>query len=112
MTWERFVDIVQRHRLLYGILLAIVIGMLLVAISMSLYVTSGASQLDLSRPGYEKARTQVNATKEDNFDSVGPINAGVISEFQKLFDKRRETIDASDNFDSSVLDDSQLRLSE
>jgi hypothetical protein len=80
---------------------------------MSLYVTSGASQLDLSRPGYERARTQVDESKEDNtFETNGAISSDIISEFQVLYEKQRAKLNASDKFDSSIVDDTQLRLNE
>lgn len=114
MNGSRFAEVIQRHRLLYGVLSAICIGLLLTVISMSLYISSGASQLDLSRPGYERARTQVNEISDDEerFNATGPMNVSVVDEFQELFSKRRATINASDSFDSAVLDDAQLKLSE
>lgn len=113
MNWARVIETIQRHRLVYAIIGAICIGLLLTAVSMSLYVTSGASQLDLSRPGYERARTQVDESKEDDsFKANGPIDTEVIGEFQALYQKQRAKLNASDKFDSAVIDDTQLRLSE
>lgn len=113
MNWAHVSAVIQRHRFIYAIAGAIVVGLLLTITSMSLYITSGASQLDLSRPGYERARTQVVEPKEDEkFDSSGPINVNVIDEFQKIFTKHRTALSNTDNFDSSVLDDAQLRFDE
>lgn len=113
MNWAHIVEIIQRHRLVYGVIGAICIGLLLTAISMSLYISSGASQLDLSRPGYEKARTEIDESKEvARFETNGPLNMSVIDEFQKLFTGHREKLNALDDFESTALDDSQLRLAE
>jgi len=111
MNWAHLSGVIQRHRLVYGIAGAICVGLLLTVISMSLYISSGASQLDLSRPGYERARTQVDESKDEgSFSPNGPMNAGVIDEFQKLYTKNRTKLNGSDNFDSAVIDDTQLRL--
>lgn len=113
MNWAHISDVIQRHRLAYGIIGAICIGLLLTVVSMSLYISSGASQLDLSRPGYERARTQVDESKEDErFAANGPINTDVINEFQKLYTKNLTRLNGSDKFDSAIIDDTQLRLNE
>lgn len=113
MNWERISGIIQRHRLAYGVFGAICIGLLLTMVSMSLYISSGASQLDLSRPGYERARTQVDESKDDErFETSGPVDTKSLSEFQRLFTKNRTKLNASDKFDSAVIDDTQLRLGE
>ena len=113
MSWQRFSEFAKRHRLAYGIASAIGLGLLLTVISMSLYISSGASRLDLSRPGYEKARADVVETQEDDtFSATGPMNVETIDEFQKLYSAHRTTLSALDNFESTVMDDTQLRLSE
>lgn len=113
MNWAHVVEIIQRHRLVYAVTGAIGIGLLLTVISMSLYISSGASRLDLSRPGYEKVRTQVTEDDGDeSFSANGPMNESVVDDFQKLFTKHRDNLNASDDFDSTVIDDAQLRLSE
>lgn len=113
MNWTRISGAVQRHRFAYAITGAISIGLLLTVISMSLYISSGASQLDLSRPGYERARTQVDESKDDErFTASGPMNSDVIDEFQKLYAKNRTKLNGSDKFDSAIIDDTQLRLNE
>lgn len=113
MNWARIIQVIQRHRLVYGIAGAIGIGLLLTVVSMSLYISSGTSQLDLSRPGYERARTQVDESKEDEqFVANGPINTEVINEFQRLYTKQRTKLNGSDKFDSAIIDDTQLRLTE
>ena len=112
MNWAHFAEIIQRHRLVYAVSAAIGMALLLSAVSMSLYISSGASQLDLSRPGYEKARTEIDESKsEARFEATGPMNASVIDEFQKLFTGHRDKMNALDDFDSTALDDTQLRLS-
>lgn len=110
-TTERFVALVERHRLVYGVVFALLISMLLTAISMALYVSSGASRLDLSRPGYEHAREAVQRdSTEDSFSSTGPLNSDVADDFQKRFTKHRERLNKLDTFGTNALDDSELQI--
>lgn len=99
------------HRLTVAIGLAIVIALLMTTLSVSLYIRSGASRLDLSRPGYEKVREQVTTDNEsDTFSPSGPMNVEVVDQFQSLYTKKRAAIGKLDPFSPSVLDDDSIRL--
>lgn len=99
------------HRLTGAIALSILIALVLTMISVSLYIRSGASRLDLSRPGYEKVREQVsNEDENDTFSASGPMNVDVIDEFQALYTKKRATIGKLDPFSPTVLEDDSIRL--
>ena len=111
LSWERIQRIIDRHRLTYGIAGALVIAALLTTISMALYVSSGASRLDLSRPGYEKVRSDVQQdSEESDFSASGPMNSAVAEDFQKRFTKHRDTLSKLDNFSSNALDDDELQI--
>lgn len=88
----------DKHRFMIMIVLSIFISSVLVAISMALYYSSGAAQLDLSRPGYKDVRAQViNNDNFQNYSSSGPINQTTISEFSVLYaeqSKKTESVDA------------------
>lgn len=109
--WERIQLIIDKHRMVYGIIAALLIAMLLTAVSMALYVSSGASRLDLSRPGYERVRTEVQSDSEEPaFSATGPMNSQVAQDFQKRFDKHRDTLSKLNNFGSKALDDAELQI--
>ena len=111
LTRERLAEIVEQHRIFYAITLALLVAMLLTAISMALYVSSGASRLDLSRPGYESLREEVQqGGDESTFSSTGPINSSVADDFQQRFDKHRDTLSKLGNYGSNALDDQQLQI--
>ncbi len=103
---------ISRHRLPVAIGGVIALALLMTAINLSLYVSSGTSSLDLSRPGYEQARreTQENDTKRLDFESTGPINQAVLEEFRKIFTDQREELNALGGFRDTALDDESLRL--
>lgn len=110
-AWERILHIIERHRMIYGIVAALIIAMLLTAISMALYVSSGASRLDLSRPGYERVRTDTqHDAEEPAFSATGPMNSAVADDFQKRFTKHRETLSKLDTFGTDALDDTELQI--
>ena len=110
-AWERIQLIIDRHRMVYGIIAALIIAMLLTTISMALYVSSGASRLDLSRPGYERVRSEVqHDTEEPAFSATGPINSAVADDFQKRFTKHRDTLSKLDTFGTNALDDTELQI--
>lgn len=111
MNWNRFVALIDRHRLIYGVIAALLIAMLLTAISMALYVSSGASRLDLSRPGYEGAREAVQSgAADDSFSSTGPLDTEVAKDFQKRFSAQRERLGKLGNYGTNALDDDQLQI--
>jgi len=111
LSWEHFREIIARHRITYGVIAALLITMLLTTISMALYISSGASRLDLSRPGYEKVRSEVqNDSNEDTFSATGPMNSDVANDFQVRFSRHRETLTKLDTFGTNALDDDELQI--
>lgn len=111
LTWERIQHIVERHRMIYGIIGALVIAMLLTVVSMALYISSGASRLDLSRPGYEGVRKTINHdTAETPFSATGPMDSETANDFQQRFTKHRETLNKLDTFGTNALDDTELQI--
>lgn len=111
MTWDRIWQRIERHRIIYGITGALLISMLLTAISMALYISSGASRLDLSRPGYEGVRTEVQRSdNEEAFSATGPVNTEAVNDFQARFSRHRATLTKLDTFGTNALDDTQLQI--
>lgn len=111
MNLQRIRLVVGRHRIIYGVIVALAIAFLLTMVSMALYISSGASRLDLSRPGYEKAREEITKdTDMDEFSSSGSITTDTLDDFQKRFDKRRTELNGLGAFSSTALDDNQLQI--
>lgn len=91
--------------------LVVVIAVLMTVISLSLYVSSGTLQLDLSRPGYESVRKNiVNPNNRSEFASSGPVNTEVLNEYQKRFDSQRGELNAIGSFKDAGLEDASLGL--
>lgn len=109
---RRFGKIAQRFGLPFGIFLAILSALLLTTVSMALYFASGTAKLDLSRPGYETARTQINRTdgSNQNFSSNGELDGAVIKDFLKKYDRESKDLQQCSSFNENILDDTQLGI--
>lgn len=112
MTYlERAQALAQRHRFTMAIILTISIALLMTVISLSLYVSSGTLQLDLSRPGYESARKEIiNPDDDSDFATTGPVNKRALDEYQKLFDAQRKELDSIAKFKGKGLEDESLGM--
>lgn len=98
------------HRFLAMIITSIFIAFALISVSMAIYHSSGAAQLDLSRPGYKEVRSQVINKDEtfSNFSNIGTINETVINDFKTLFDQQAKKAKEFDAFGSDPLDPNAL----
>ena len=110
---DTIADKIARHRFLAMIGAVVVVALIMTSISLTLYVTSCASSLDLSRPGYVQARSQVkDDTVSKSFPSTGPLNQQQYDLYKKLFDKQQSTISKLGNYEQEPLSDESLRLSD
>jgi uncharacterized protein YpmS len=113
MIMEEELTFWGKHSFLLLIGISITIALVLVVISMELYASSGAAQLDLSRPGYSAVTSQAVTTDRDfeNYPSVGQLNTASISEFKMLYDKQATKAKAVDAFSGDPLDPVVLEIS-
>ncbi len=109
---ERAKKFFDTHQLLFLVLGALTITVILTSVSMHLYVSSGASKLDLSRPGYEKVRENVtqNPTDEKPYSTTGPLDATAIQDFDNRYNRQRAEMNDLGDFGSDALSDSALNL--
>lgn len=106
--WQAFLRVVSRHRLVFAITAVVGIAIVSTVISMSLYISSGASSLDLSRPGYSQARSEVKNVPSESFSATGDLDDKALSQFEEAFTARRTQLDGSGNFKDASLDDASL----
>ncbi len=103
----------SQHRLFAAITAAIIVSIGLTLISMTLYYTSGAQVLDLSRPGYESVRKAVDNAPHtsDDFSSDGPVTGSTIDKFNQIYNGDRHDLKSIDDFSShKPLSDKSLNL--
>lgn len=94
------------------IIAALIVTTVLTSVSMLLYQTSGASKLDLSRPGYEKVREDVkdggDSTKP--FSPTGNLDEEAIMDFRSRYENIRSRLNQMNNYDNLVMTDENLGL--
>jgi hypothetical protein len=102
----------SQHRFLIMIGSAVVISLFLVGVGLALYSSSGAAQLDLSRPGYATVRSEATkaADKYEGFSANGPIDQETLKQFRKLFDEQSSSATNFDAFANDVLSESALKI--
>lgn len=108
--YEPIIRLVARHRLVFAVTVVIVIAAISTMISMSLYITSGASSLDLSRPGYSQTRTQVMDIPTESFSPTGALDQKALEQFDEAYGKQRKTLDSFGQFQDTALDDNSLQI--
>lgn len=102
----------QRHRFLVLIAAVIVISCGMVVVAMYLYNTSGAAQIDLSRPGYQDVRSEASRDKvpDSSFPSTGKLDAAAFQQFNDMYSKHTGRVVGSDSFDAPALSDDSLQI--
>lgn len=100
------------HRLALMIIMAITIAISLVTISMYLYISSGAIQLDLSRPGYQGVSSQTDSSYKtvEYYPETGKLDESSISEFEKLYNEQVKKAHAVDAFGGTPLSYANLGI--
>lgn len=101
----------QQHKFMVLVGLAIVTALILVAISLHLYKSSGAALLDLSRPGYESVRKQANTTTNfADYPQSGTLDKDALNSFRSLYDDKLKEVTTGDSFGGSVMSDAALGI--
>lgn len=104
--------ILKEYRLATSILGAILIVLVLSALSITLYIRDGTARLDLSRPGYESVRGQIEKdTSFPEFSANGPVDTGALKQFQKLYKQQTDKLNHFSSFQEKTLEDEQLLAS-
>lgn len=108
---EHSLDKWARHRFMALVTLTIVIALFLVSVALALYASSGAAQLDLSRPGYQSVREQGGKTTTFNgFPASGTLTKESVDEFRKLYEQQAEKATNIDSFSGNAMSDQTLSL--
>lgn len=101
----------EQHRFLALIAGVILIALFLVSVALSLYNSSGAAQLDLSRPGYQDVRDLAKRdTTSKSFPSSGVLDKEALDLFSKLYGEQSAKVISADSFDASAISEESLQL--
>lgn len=101
----------DRHRLSLLLIITVAIAITLTIISVAIYNSSGAAQLDLSRPGYRSVSSKVEKTDDiDTYSATGQVNKDTIEQFMKLYDAQASKAKAIDAFNGDPLNPDVLEF--
>lgn len=99
----------QQHKFMLLVGATITMAFVLVVIALMLYNSSGAAQLDLSRPGYQSVRDKVSRDNSfAGFPSSGSIDKEALDEFREMYDKQLKEATVVESFGGDVLSDASL----
>lgn len=101
----------QRHRFFVLVAIVIALSCVMVVIGMYIYNTSGAAQVDLSRPGYQSVQRE--ATRDsinDSFPTTGKLDADAFDSFNKMYSDHARQVVGVDSFDPKALDAAAQQL--
>jgi hypothetical protein len=96
------------------LMMTVIATLTLTIVSYTLYLVSGTAQLDLSRPGYKQALSEVTPTDTNDYgySPSGPLDAAALKEFKSKYDALTAKTQGYGAFDPGVLSDEQLNLTQ
>lgn len=102
----------DRHSFLIFVSVSIFLAASLVVISMAMYNSSGAAQLDLSRPGYVSVRSQANSNDISlkTFSSFGGLSQEDIDSFQEAYAIQAKKVTSIEAFSGDPLNPESLGM--
>lgn len=108
----RYSEFLRTHQFVAFIILVLVITVIITLVGMSIYVSSGTMKIDLSRPGYEKVRNEVQqSSAQKSFASSGSLDSAAIKQFNSQLNSSVTDLKNSGNFGgASDLSDQSLGL--
>ena len=93
--------------------LAVLVATIMTSVSILVYVSSGAINIDLSRPGYEQVREDTSASGPiTQFQSSGPIDRNAIDDFNNRLESIQTEINNMNNFSTDVMSNEALGIEE
>ncbi len=100
------------NRFYLFLVIAIIFATGLGLVSYKVYLVSDAASLDLSRPGFQKVRDEVSASKEEPIlSSTGEVGQGFIHEVIDALDYYRNRVGSSTPFaPEPLLDDNLINV--
>lgn len=111
VRFARLRHLVSEHQFASFVILCILVATAMTLISLELYRRSGAIKLDMSRPGYEKVRQEVEKSQDDQpYSSSGVLDSAAVKDFDSRLDKYREELKKLSDYNSADIADEDLNL--
>lgn len=91
--------------------IALIAAFLMTCLSVYMYVRSGVSNIDLSRPGYEAVRKDIQSVdNSQDFSSSGPLDAQTVDQFNSLYVSQSKNLHSFDDFTKDVTSNDSLGM--
>jgi len=101
----------RARKLPAALLIAIGATLALTVVSLTIYKVGGFYRYDLSRPGFEKERTEISTAPTDvTYDTTSPVSKQAVEVFVKQLDTHRKNLESYNAFGSDGLSDEDLRI--
>lgn len=92
------------HKFLLLVGATIIMALILVGVAMGMYASSGAAQLDLSRPNYQAVREQANRdVRLTAFPATGDITKESLDQFRALYEPQAKRVIDFESFGGDPL---------
>ena len=103
-------ELPERSQLPLALGIAIGASLVTTVVSVVIYNVTGFYKLDLSRPGYESERQNIEDRTEETFDTTSPLTKEALDSILHDFDTRVENLKSYGDFRESVLTDESLQI--
>jgi hypothetical protein len=101
----------HEHSIVALVSLSIIISLVMTGIGMWLYVSDGTARLDLSRPGFESERVNLQSDNTMTpYSTTGPLDRPAIDDFNNRFTTLKNQITNTSNYSEDVLSSQNLNL--
>ena len=102
----------RKRRLVVALILAIALALVSTTVSLVIYKVGGYYRYDLSRPGYEKERTEVSTSQSSvTYDTTSALTKENIQTAIDELDGRIKTVNNYNTFKDDSLSDASLQIS-
>jgi len=105
-------DFFAKHQLGLFILLAVIVALVLTVISVTVYIKSGAINVDCSLPTDAEVcqKVMIEDESEKSFSPSGFFNEQAIKDFNAVYDDIKSGLDKMGDFSTDVISDETLDL--
>lgn len=104
----------QQHKFVVLITGVLLVSCSLIVVAMRLYITSGASQVDISTPAFQSVREQAaeeaKRSTNDAFQANGKLDEKSLKEFNKSYSKHVTQIDPTNHYLPDAVSPDNLQL--
>jgi hypothetical protein len=112
MSWHQtLLAKASNYRFAIMIAAAVMVTAILTSISITVYIASGAINIDLSRPGFETVRQDIEDNSETApFSPTGPIDQSTIDDFNQRLENIKTDLNQMNDFSVEAISDQALNL--